>query len=135
MGWKFREERIPPLGNRSRNIRPPSLTISAVPYDKLHFLKQQITENILYSSEAAIHILFCLTVPPSAIYKSSFDNSAITANLKMWLYIQIILALLVILLVRWISQRKKCFQVLQNLGYKVPPVEFIGGNLLNLFMG
>ena len=49
------------------------------------------------------------------------------------MFLQIIVALLLILIVRWIVKRRGQMQVLQNLGYKVPPVSLIGGNLIELF--
>ena len=53
----------------------------------------------------------------------------------MWLYVYVIICLISILILKWVYQRNQSFKVLQKLGYKVPPTEFIGGNLLNLFMG
>ena len=51
----------------------------------------------------------------------------------MFFYLQIIVALLIILIVKWIVQRRRQLQLLQNLGYKVPPVHLVGGNLIELF--
>lgn len=52
---------------------------------------------------------------------------------NMFFYLQIIVALLIILIVKWIVQRRRQLQLLQNLGYKVPPVHLVGGNLIELF--
>ena len=51
----------------------------------------------------------------------------------MFLYLQIIVALLIILLVKWVVERRRQLQLLQDLGYKVPPVNLVGGNLIELF--
>ena len=47
--------------------------------------------------------------------------------------LEIVLGLTVILVLKWIRRRKQDLQVLQKLGYKVPDVSFIGGNLIELF--
>ena len=47
--------------------------------------------------------------------------------------LEVVLGLTLILVVKWIWRRKQDLQKLQKLGYSVPPVSFIGGNLIELF--
>ena len=49
------------------------------------------------------------------------------------IFLQVTIALVIILIAKWFVQRRQQMQVLQNLGYKVPPVNLIGGNLIELF--
>ena len=46
---------------------------------------------------------------------------------------EVVLGLTLILVLKWIWRRKQDLQKLQKLGYSVPPVSFIGGNLIELF--
>ena len=47
--------------------------------------------------------------------------------------LEVVLGLTLILVLKWIWRRKQDLQKLQKLGYSVPPVSFIGGNLIELF--
>ena len=60
---------------------------------------------------------------------NSFKNEILGTNMLL----PIALSLILVLILKWVVKRKKDLQLLQNLGYKVPPISFIGGNLIELF--
>ena len=76
-------------------------------------------------------------LPPSTVYAKHqppyHHPTYFDAFSNMFLYLQILVALLIILLVKWVVERRRQLQLLQNLGYKVPPVNLVGGNLIELF--
>ena len=64
---------------------------------------------------------------------TDFHSCYLVSKSLLKMLLEIVLGLTVILVLKWIRRRKQDLQVLQKLGYKVPDVNFIGGNLIELF--